>query len=283
MNNEFQQIMNNTKYHDKVFLFLQNVFNLRPEDKFFHLIKTMSGKYSSDREIYQAIQSNLNDRFYYGLTHAIPALLKQKRVLTEQTIRLLRLSGLDQEVNGYMEIGTVGRYASRLNKTIKLNNVVFYNDIKPTYGPIDMLDREAFFKFGNYEQLSNNEPIPNKYRNSLEVITCYVGLHHIELEKLHSFIKSISDSLKPGGVFILRDHDCSSEDMKTFASLIHTIFNSGTSVSLDNNFQEIRHFRSCAEWIEILRSHNLEYKGLSIRQDNDPSDNLLMSFEKRSV
>lgn len=38
------------------------------------------------------------------------------------------------------------------------------------------------------------------------------------------------------GHFILRDHDAASEEMKTFCSLVHTVFNAGLSVTWERLF-----------------------------------------------
>ena len=68
--------------------------------------------------------------------------------------------------------------------------------------------------------------------------------------------------------------------MKTFVSLIHTVFNCGTMETLAYNQAEFRHFRAISEWVTMLKQHGLTTDGRKLLQANDPSDNLLMLFTK---
>ncbi|WP_369686141.1 class I SAM-dependent methyltransferase [Photobacterium leiognathi] len=61
--------------------------------------------------------------------------------------------------------------------------------------------------------------------NDLDLITCYIGLHHCPPDKLDAYIASICRVLKPDGYFILRDHDAETTQQRTFCSLVHTVFN----------------------------------------------------------
>ncbi len=58
-NSEFKTLLSNPIYHDKLYLFLQNIFHLFNEDKFFSLIKKCAQKNDSDKEIYSAIGTQL--------------------------------------------------------------------------------------------------------------------------------------------------------------------------------------------------------------------------------
>lgn len=278
MRNDFQLIQDEIRYSDKLYLFLQNVFNVLPEDKFFNLINSKLNL-ASDDEIYSAVQKDLATikPFLADVRYGLPALFKQKQMIASQSCQLLGHCA----INSYLEIGTVGRYIPNLRKQIKLNEQELYvmNDVAPSFSPLDILDRGQISNNLHYLALDNYSPI-TLANNSLDLISCYIGLHHIILERLEPFITSIASTLKKGGKFILRDHDCTTDNMCRFVSLIHSVFNIGSGVSLAANQQEFRHFRSLAEWIAILQRHGLSYQGVTLFQDHDPSDNGLMLFIK---
>ena len=93
MNNssEFKSVFSNTIWSDKFYRFLQVIFHLYPEDKFHHLIATISKEKSIDEDIYKTVQSNLPKikPFLSELTLALPALKKQKKEMSKQVLQLL--------------------------------------------------------------------------------------------------------------------------------------------------------------------------------------------------
>jgi hypothetical protein len=86
--------------------------------------------------------------------------------------------------------------------------------------------------------------------------------------------------LRPGGVFILRDHDVCDEPMRAFVALAHTVFNAGLGAPWETNRAERRHFAPVAQWCALLTDAGLVDRGVRLAQANDPSRNLLMAFEK---
>jgi len=115
------------------------------------------------------------------------------------------------------------------------------------------------------------------------MVTCYIGLHHCPLHKLDAFVASIRRVLKPGGLFILRDHDVVSSEMNTFVALAHTVFNAGLGVPWATNRAELRFFRPIADWIDYLGQQGLRHTGPRLLQAHDPSDNVLLAFRKESA
>jgi SAM-dependent methyltransferase len=115
------------------------------------------------------------------------------------------------------------------------------------------------------------------------MVTCYIGLHHCPLDKLDAFVASILRVLKPGGLFILRDHDVVSSEMNTFVALAHTVFNAGLGVPWATNRAELRFFRPIEDWIDYLGQRGLRHTGPRLLQAHDPSDNVLLAFRKEPV
>jgi SAM-dependent methyltransferase len=279
---EFKSVLSEVRWHDALYKFLQNIYRLYPEDRFHSLIKNATQDFGSDEAAYRQVQRQLPSikPFHADLTYALPSLFKQKKEMARQTLELL---GTKRNVNGYVEIGSTGRYISELRKHVDVSGgVVLVNDVAPSNSPVDIMEREGLRKIGMYAPLANYEPL-SLNEASVDMVTCYIGLHHIPLDRMAPFISSISRVLKPGGLFILRDHDVVSNEMNTFVSFIHTIFNAGLGVPWEANHAELRFFRPVAEWETILQTHGLHSTGKRLLQPHDPSDNVLMAFVKGAI
>lgn len=280
---EFLSVFASVEGHDGLYRFLQTVFNLYPEDRLHALIREAMALHGEDEAIYRHVQEHLGEvSARFGLfTHALPTLLRQKRVLRDQTLELL---GAARRVDGYLEIGSTGRYWAALRGQVEFSGpLLFMNDLAPTRSPVDIIDRGGrlspvgtFLPLDGYPPLTAAQ-VPDA---SLDLVTCYIGLHHCPLDLLDEFIGSIVRVLRPGGRFVLRDHDCTTEERARFVSLIHTVFNAGTDVPWESNAAELRRFRPVDEWIAMLAGHGLAHTGPRLAQHNDPSDNLLLCFVK---
>lgn len=276
---EFKSVLGEIRWHDALYKFLQSIYRLYPEDRFHALIKTATQEFDTDEAIYRNVQRQLPSikPFHADLTYALPSLFKQKNEMARQTLNLL---GTKRSLDGYAEIGSTGRYVSELRKHIDVSGaVVLVNDVAPSNSAVDIMERGGLRKIGAFNPLSNYAPL-NLADGSFDLVTCYIGLHHIPLDRLDPFINSFVRALKPGGLFILRDHDVVSTEMNTFVSLIHTIFNAGLGVPWEANQAELRFFRPVAQWEERLQTHGLQTLGKRLLQSHDPSDNMLMAFVK---
>lgn len=277
---EFKAVFSDTLWSDKFYAFLQVIFHLYPEEKFHHLIKRITEEKQSDEEIYKTIQADLPKikPFLSELTFALPALKKQKKEMSRQVLELL---GNKTSINGYLEIGSTGRYISDLRKHIKLSGTIYLtNDIIPDNSPADIMERGQFRKIGTFISLKDYEPLTLIPDESLDLITCHIGLHHCPIEKLDGYIKSLHRVLRKGGLFIMRDHDVKSPEMATFVSLVHTVFNLGLNETWEKDHSEFKSFKSVDEWSKIVSSYGFKDQGKRILQEKDPSDNILMAFTK---
>jgi len=279
---EFKAIFSDTKLSDNFYRFLQVVFHLYPEDKFHNLLKERTMQLNSDEEIYKKVQAELPGikPFLSELTYALPALKKQKKEMAGQALELM---GDRRAVNGYMEIGSTGRYISELRKHLKLSGpILLLNDKAPGNSPADIMERGQLFRLGTFINIQDYAPISEETiaSSSLDLITCYIGLHHCPDEKLGSFIKSLHRVLRPGGMFIIRDHDVRTPVMATFVSLVHTVFNLGSNETWEFEKNDFKNFKSADEWSRIICEPGFKDSGKRLLQDKDPSDNTLMLFTK---
>jgi FAD/FMN-containing dehydrogenase/uncharacterized membrane protein YhaH (DUF805 family)/SAM-dependent methyltransferase len=280
---EFRAVFNDVTWSDKFYRFLQNIFHLYPEDRFHALIKNASARFSSDQDIYNDVQAGLPKikPFLGALTHALPALKKQKREMARQTLELL---GNRRAIDGYVEIGSTGRYVSELRKHVRFTGPIYItNDIAPGNGLSDIMERGQFARVGTFLPL-DYKPLDGKgiVATSIDVVTSFIGLHHSPPDLLDAFVRSIHRILRPGGLFIVRDHDAGTPRMQTFVSLVHTVFNAGLDVPWQTNAQEEKQFRSADEWSQYLVERGFTAIGKRLLQANDPTDNTLMGFVKSS-
>jgi SAM-dependent methyltransferase len=280
---EFKTVFNDTKMRDGFYRFLQVVFHIYPEDKFHHLIAETSAAKASDPEIYREIQRRLKEikPFLSELTYSLPALKKQKAEMTRETLELL---GDVRKINGYVEIGSTGRYISDLRKHLEVSGEIYIiNDVAPNNSIGEIFERGQFARLGQFIDLNDYQPLDSARipDASVDLVTLYIGFHHCPAEKLPAFMKSIHRVLRPAGSLILRDHDVKTPDMATFVSLVHTVFNLGLNVPWEKNAAEFRSFKSVDGWIALAGEHGLVDSGRRLFQDKDPSDNALVRLVKK--
>jgi len=280
----FHAIYQDPKLKAAFLLFLTNVYHLYPENDFHQLIAQAVHDGQTDRQIYALVQSRLNrvKPFLADLRYSLPALAKQKTEMARETLSLL---GPHPSINGYMEIGTTGRYISRLKDNLSLSgDLVLVNILEPSYTPIDIAERGQLSKLGRFVSLHDYAPIspadvPDR---SLDVVANYIGFHHSPPEKRDAFVRSVARVLRPGGRLILRDHDVNSDDMNRMVALAHDVFNMGLGVPWQTNQREIRNFTSLAAMVTYLEGFGLKsVPALPVEfQGGDPTHNALMSFVK---
>jgi SAM-dependent methyltransferase len=278
---DFHAVYDATGSHDAFYRFLQNIYRLYPEDRFHTLIKQACTAHGDDEAIYRQVQHGLPEikPFLADLFYGLPSLFKQKQEMVRQTLELLDER---REFNGYVEIGGTGRYMGALKKQLRLRGpLVLINDVAPTNSPVDIAERAQLGALGTFVPLNDYAPISSTIADaSVDFVSCYIGLHHIEPERVQPFIDSIARILRPGGIFILRDHDVTTPEMFAFVALAHAVFNAGLNVPWETNHAELRHFTSIAEWVNRLAKAGLQDTGRHLLQANDPTDNTLMAFVK---
>jgi FAD/FMN-containing dehydrogenase/SAM-dependent methyltransferase len=281
---DFHAVFQDVELHDDFYRFLQNVYRLYPEDRFHTLIKYGCERYTSEEDLYRHLQRELPKIKppLADLRLALPSLAKQKAEMLRQTLQLL---GERKRISGYLEIGTTGRYASVLRKAVKIKGrLVLANGAAPTMSAVDIAERGRLWRLGEFVNIGDHEPLPDSLRSdSFDLVTCYIGLHHCAPDKLDAFVRGIARVIRPGGLFILRDHDVRDERMRAFVALAHTVFNAGLGQPWEANAAERRHFAPIAHWVEVLARAGLRDSGARLSQRHDPSDNLLMSFVKDEV
>ena len=160
--------------------------------------------------------------------------------------------------------------------------VYLSNESRPDFSAAEIMERGGLAQVGKFFPLDDYEPVPRSViaDNSLDLVTCYIGLHHCPREKLADYISSIHRVLRPSGRFILRDHDAGNDQMRIFCSLVHTVFNAGLGVSWGEDRSELRLFEGVDFWVAEICRAGFSDTEQRLLQASDPSLNTLMCFEK---
>lgn len=262
--------------------FLTNVFHLYPEQELHETLARLAMSRDTDRQVYEAVQTELDDLspFLGAFRYAIPALKRQKKIMASQTLMLV---DRDATYDGHLEIGSTGRYVGILEDKLDITGDVFLLHTREAgYGPEDIVDRGQLAKIGTHIDMGNYSTefaniIPH---NSLDMVTVFIGFHHCPLNTRQQFISAVRDVIRPGGVLILRDHDCYNEDAWRMAALAHDTFNAGTEESWQFNADELRNFYSIRFIIDLVEDTGFRNNNKLLFQPGDPTRNALTAFRK---
>lgn len=279
---DFQAVYGSVHWSDRFYLFLQNIYRLYPEDRFHTLIRRTCESFGDEQSIYRHLQEELPKikPAFADLTYALPSLWKQKAELARQMAEIV--DGR-REFDGYVEIGTPGRYVRPLRARLQLQGPLFIvNDVAPSVSPVDIMERGQLGKLGTFAPLDDYAPLSASIPDgSADLVSCLIGLHHVPPAKLPLFIESIRRVLRPGGTLIVRDHDVRTKEMDHFVGLAHTVFNAGLLAPWEVNRTEQRYFGPLTKWTTALAAAGFADTGRRILQANDPTDNTLMSFVRQ--
>lgn len=279
---EFLTVYGDITSRDDFYRFLQVIYHLYPEDRFHALIIRCCERYHEDSEIYPALAARLPEikTRFSDFTYALPALGKQKAEMQRQTVEIL---GGIKAINGYLEIGSTGRYVKKLKKALGISGPIFLsNDSPPNFSAAEIMERGGLGQVGKFLPLNDYDPIARDQiaDASLDLVTCYIGLHHCPRDKLAPFIESIHRILRPSGRFVLRDHDAGSNRKRVFCSLVHTVFNAGLGVGWEQDRSELRLFEGVEFWVTEITAAGFTDSKQRLLQAKDPSLNTLMCFVK---
>jgi FAD/FMN-containing dehydrogenase len=281
---EFHRVFGDVQLSDAFYRFLQAVFRTVPEDRLHHLIREACRLHRDEESVFRHIQREFAGikPLLADLTYALPSLLKQKQEMAQQTLKLV---GERRRFNGYAEIGSRGRYYRSLAGVLKIGGPLYFVDDRPQgFSPVDVMERGRIARIGRHVALDDYAPLPDTLiaDESLDFVGCYVGLHHMTLERLEGFLASVRRVLRPGGLFVVRDHDVRSDDMRALVSLAHTVFNAGLGETWETNVAELRFFEPVETWVRRLDAAGFDDAGHRVLQHNDPTDNTLLCFVRRA-
>jgi SAM-dependent methyltransferase len=159
-----------------------------------------------------------------------------------------------RKVDGWLDIGEPGGLMSGPDLEITGRSITLYDNKgaimdRLAAGTAHLPAKEKLpFSY----DLPSKEVIPNE---TLDLITCGIGLHHHPVEEINDIAQRLFDMLRPGGSFVLREHDVRTVEEQQFADMAHVMFDVGTGIPFDTDTVERRFFLSLETWTRIMESH----------------------------
>lgn len=230
--------------------------------------------------MYHNIQNN-KDQNIFNIWKTIKQLRSQKIEITRETTSILSRLGKLGYINDYMSIGDVGKTVLSFKDSFNLNGKIYIVNDQDAINLSDILIRGSEKKIGEFIKFDYEHPeklviIPS---NSVDLITINQGLHHLPQLKLIAFLEEMIRILRPGGLFIIREHDAGKKTAQIpMLDAAHLIFNLLTDVKPQDEKREIRAFRSILEWREIVESVGFEDSLLYEVEVGDPTWDEMMCF-----
>jgi FAD/FMN-containing dehydrogenase len=269
----FYDVLQKDEYKDKLFDFLLYVFR-SDEKKVFHTTLQAQKEYDKSDDIYTAIQKEckLSAKTVLSpssVVNILKQLLVQNKTIKEQTKELLQHPVCD---------------ALLIEPTDRKKPTKYYHSSTPLdiERVLGNFPKKATREYYIAEGESLVELLEGIGENSVDMVTVYGGLHHIEKNKRLEIHRLIYRVLRNDGLFILREHDVCSDDMFKFVSLIHAVFNAVTGESLESERSEIREFEAIETIVHDIEKAGFTDSGKRLKQYGDPSENILLAFEKKS-
>jgi SAM-dependent methyltransferase len=253
--------------------FLDHVFKQVDTQKFMRIYREAVQPNSSTQEIYEKMYNRAGEAkegFFAQIFIGLNALKQEIKTLGENIAKIVDPRRVK---NGYIEIGLPGRMIETLKAKAALKgNITVLNEQ-------ESVAQSGFPKpYHRFERLTY-DPI-RASKESVDLISCFAGLHHCPPEKLEKFIASIHDALAPGGIFLLRDHDARTEKLADLSAVIHSVFNAASGVGPGEEEVEVRNFKPNEEWVSLLKKQGLHLVSSPHFRQGDPSENGLMKFIK---
>lgn len=268
--------------------FIDHVLRQLPSTLLLNLVDQIKKEHSTplnDAQLYTQISAKLAPyRSCFDTIKIIKLIRFQKQTLKKQIEALL---GKTTVIQNYLEIGTPGTYASTIAGLIK----------GKTYALLDaprMTDRlqayslslsKGFKGYDEYVALNDYEPISAQIpQGSIDLIICTIGLHHCPPSKLNAFISSIKRVLRPGGIFLLREHNAHTPELVSLASAAHSIFNAVIAKeSTQANKEEVRNFNALEYWKNLLEEHGFAIELNEALQEGDSTLNTFIRCNKKCI
>ena len=298
VNSAFRRVFTSDELKNQFVKFLKTIFYVLDEKKVLaKMDEILSDLAKTDEEVYKELQHNI-----VGLKKRVPLFHKIKSLFVLKKGMETQAAELTQGMNkthfqNYLEI-----YDRRYLKTLQAigmplkgqavavcnSGVVTFADRLQagavlskypykTHIPLNDLDCvDPFATPEKTHKAISQMDVPNE---SMDVVACLGGLHHVPFARRDVFTDSIHRVLKPGGLLLFRDHDAKTEDLKAIASVVHSFVNVTDEVSWEVEEKEVRDFRSMEQWADFLKIYG--FTQISTKElvlEDDPTANAMAAF-----
>ncbi|RYF11660.1 MAG: class I SAM-dependent methyltransferase, partial [Deltaproteobacteria bacterium] len=255
----FTTIFYNEADREQFLEFLRSVYVSVDPARFSRLIDDLLAHHRTYESFYNALtqrMSEAQDGGLRGLQNMRASLTTLQRQLAQQTASLLTAGA---QVDGYAEIGYCGRLINPLRRQQKMRLAGDRVIVCASQGMADYLEAGMPRPHNKFVRLDEDyTPLtPRLSPASLDLILCPIGLHHCPQDRLEAFVRSIAEVLRPGGSFVLREHDGNTAARRRMAEVVHSVFNASTGVPYDDEQAEIRNFQPLGRWVDVLAAAGL--------------------------
>lgn len=281
--------------------FLNTIFFQLDEKKVFAFMdKLLLDPHKSDEQIYKELLAHIDHlKKPLPFISRLKSLFVLKKGMGLQAHQLLAQFN-PQAFNDYLEIYD-RRYVKTLQKMANLplkGQVIAACDSSEKDLNASIQAGSLFSKFPYKTHIALNDsdctdplmepekthrPLHELAENSIDLVSCLGGLHHVPKERVEAFASSLVKALRPGGVMLFRDHDCKNPTITKIASLVHSFVNAADGVSYEIEQGEIREFKSLEDWTRLLEGLGLERVSTSSHVlKDDPTENAMIAFVKKA-
>eukprot|EP01130_Rhizamoeba_saxonica_P011264 TRINITY_DN4671_c0_g1_i1.p1 TRINITY_DN4671_c0_g1~~TRINITY_DN4671_c0_g1_i1.p1 ORF type:complete len:1492 (-),score=328.12 TRINITY_DN4671_c0_g1_i1:22-4221(-) len=289
----FSKVIKNARGRDHLLNgFLEVIFNVKDANSLFRTIAKVCWdvRNKNDRDIYCALQEELKNT--NGPLATAMETWKQIGQLRDQRLEILRETkgilgrlGKIGYLKDYISIGDNGKMVEVFKSDLHITgNITIVHDEHSNDIPA-VLERCSLEEVGEFKYISYDNPVNMGHieGESADIITMNQGLHHLPQNHLMQFVENIYRILRPGGIFIVREHDLDLErhpQLLPMLDVAHMVFNAVTGVSFNMERLERRGFRSVLEWRDIISSVGFVDTMLYDMQDGDPTWDEMLCFYK---
>ena len=220
-----------------------------------YITKRLTADYAIARRnvasmIYHMIQADEpDDKIYAALAKLLTSYVQrpdEHRAIDRASV-IKTIVDLAQCAGGtYVDIGAAdGSVTKHVGEVVEAMNIIALDIIDPP--PDTDLDYRKI--------LDGIFPVDDK---TADVITAFVVLHHVK--DLPTLLSEVRRVLKPGGVFIIREHDVGRDSCRVFVDVIHAVshvIHRGEDVT--EFYKE--HFtfcRSASSWDNIISKYGMK-------------------------
>jgi len=281
--------------------FLVDVFSIVPSGQMLRMLAfaVWDARNKSDTDIFVSLQKQIEQRGpplskLSGLWAGIKQLSAQRAELVRETVSVLARLGKVGVMHSYCSIGDHGKLVLALREALgMLGRAWIAHDVNAKED-----DVPACLERGANDGLEVAEFVAIDYSNlcrgassagllaaipsgACDLVTLNQGLHHLVPAQIPNLLAAVHRVLRPGGVFLLREHDLDNEcRLLPMLDCAHMVFNAVTGVRVEVERQELRCFRPLAHWREIVAQAGFEDAQVYELQPHDPTVDVMLSFTK---
>lgn len=283
--NHYKAILATTEHKQQFGQFLDKILVRVDKEKLYPLLDDIFSYCDTNQEIYSELSKRIGEVLPNKMTSGyriLRSLSDIKHDLSEQAVKLMK-DKAQTPLNGMIEIGYPGRFIASMRHKLNIKGeMLVLNDVESV---TDIIQTGLPRPYDRFLPLNDYAPLnPAQCKdNSVDLITCFTGLHHIPEDKIDAFLDSLQRVLRPGGSFLLVDHNVIDAKTHDMATLAHSVYNAVMGVSLEEEMKELRYFKPLQAWQDLLARHGFEVKMESqpLIRDGDPTVNSMIRFVKK--